>query len=86
MKDVGGKQNLICSVRANPENVQFTWIEKNETTEIPETSKEGLKSVLVLDSNVAYARTFVCYANNSAGRSSGCEIDVPGEWPDSNSF
>lgn len=42
--------------------------------------QDSLSSYVILDTNFRALRTYVCYANNSVGESSPCEIDVPGKF------
>ncbi|XP_063245039.1 hemicentin-1 [Bacillus rossius redtenbacheri] len=75
--DMAGKLVLVCTVHANPTDVDFTWRIKNENDTIEENiEKKGLQSHLTLDSYIENFRTYVCFANNSVGVSIPCEQDV----------
>ncbi|KAJ8922096.1 hypothetical protein NQ315_004028 [Exocentrus adspersus] len=72
-------QVLRCTVRANPQEVKFTWLakESNETFVVTSNIEHhGLESFLFLDSSVDTARRYYCYANNSVGTSTPCDISV----------
>ncbi|XP_075211632.1 neuromusculin isoform X6 [Lycorma delicatula] len=74
-----GKIVLICTAKANPPEVDFTWRIKNENETIEENvEKKGLKSYLTLDTRVENFRTYLCFTNNSVGMSIPCERDVTG--------
>lgn len=77
---VDGRDYVVCSAVANPQESDFVWSLKsdNDTLEHAPETRDG-KSYLLLDDSVTNFRTYVCIANNSIGSSSSCERDVPGE-------
>ncbi|XP_024084206.1 hemicentin-1 isoform X2 [Cimex lectularius] len=78
-KEVEGKLVLICQALANPAEVDFTWKIKNENETIEDNiEKNGLQSLLTLETRVESFRTYLCFANNSVGMSIPCEMDVTG--------
>nr|XP_034837548.1 hemicentin-2 [Maniola hyperantus] len=76
--EINGQPHLLCTATANPSNVSFTWKLKNDndslTTE--EIWQDGAQSYLKLSSSVDVYRTYICYANNTVGKSRECERDV----------
>ncbi|XP_069363169.1 uncharacterized protein nrm isoform X3 [Maniola hyperantus] len=78
--EINGQPHLLCTATANPSNVSFTWKLKNDndslTTE--EIWQDGAQSYLKLSSSVDVYRTYICYANNTVGKSRECERDVIG--------
>ncbi|XP_052742760.1 uncharacterized protein LOC112046705 isoform X2 [Bicyclus anynana] len=78
--ELDGQPHLLCTATANPSEVSFTWKLKNDndslTTE--EIWQDGAQSYLRLSSSVDVYRTYLCYANNSVGKSRECERDVIG--------
>ncbi|CAH2233329.1 jg6242 [Pararge aegeria aegeria] len=78
--ELDGQPHLLCTATANPSGVSFTWKLKNDndslTTE--EIWQDGAQSYLKLSSSVDVYRTYLCYANNSVGKSRECERDVIG--------
>lgn len=72
---------LICSAVANPDVVTFIWRKRveNYSIEVRPKLQGSLSSYVILDTNFRTLRTYICYANNSVGESSSCEIDVPGK-------
>ncbi|CAH0547572.1 unnamed protein product, partial [Brassicogethes aeneus] len=84
MTEKDGNSALVCTAKANPQEIIFTWKvrEFNDTSvESSNTIHEGLSSYLILDSSVDTIRTYLCYANNSIGMSNPCAIDVDGFLP-----
>lgn len=85
MKEVEGNPALICTVNANPQEVDFRWYMQEENSNNTEdvsslAREEGLNSFLELDTSANALRTYFCYANNSVGTNHvPCEISVPGE-------
>lgn len=75
MREADGKTKLICEVKANPEKVDFLWVSRNSTLS-KDAVQMGLQSVLTIDDPAQTTGTFSCYANNSAGFSTPCEINV----------
>lgn len=75
LREADGKTKLICEVKANPEKVDFLWVSRNSTL-TKNTVQLGLQSVLTIDDPAQTTGTFSCYANNSAGFSTPCEINV----------
>lgn len=79
-KEVEGKVVLECTATANPQEVDFIWKIKNENETIEEhIEKNGLQSILTLETRVENFRTYLCFANNSVGVSIPCEMDVSGK-------
>ncbi|XP_045781158.1 hemicentin-1 isoform X3 [Maniola jurtina] len=78
--EIDGQPHLLCTATANPSEVSFTWKLKNDndslTTE--EIWQDGAQSYLKLSSSVDVYRTYICYANNTVGKSRECERDVIG--------
>lgn len=52
---------------------------ENYSIDVTPRLQNSLSSYVILDTNFRSVRTYVCYANNSVGESSPCEIDVPGK-------
>ncbi|KAL1124451.1 hypothetical protein AAG570_001077 [Ranatra chinensis] len=76
-QEMEGKLVLKCTARADPSDVDFTWKIKNENETIEENiEKNGLESLLKLETRIENFRTYLCYANNSVGVSIPCEHDV----------
>ncbi|XP_047999842.1 nephrin-like isoform X3 [Leguminivora glycinivorella] len=76
--EVDGEQVLICTAHANPSEVSFSWKLKNDNDSLSDEKiwQVGQQSYLRLRPGVEVHRTYLCYANNSVGRSRECERDV----------
>ncbi|XP_063630636.1 hemicentin-1 isoform X7 [Cydia splendana] len=76
--EVDGEQVLICTAHANPSEVTFYWKLKNDNDSLSDEKiwQVGQQSYLRLHPGVEVHRTYLCYANNSVGRSRECERDV----------
>ncbi|XP_044729273.1 hemicentin-1 [Chrysoperla carnea] len=85
---IDGNDVLVCSVKAEPEEVDFQWKINggNETVDDELVKNEKLRSILTLDSSVEEKRTYLCYANNSVGTSFACERDVNANQEQSSEF
>lgn len=77
---IDNNRALICSAVANPDDVTFVWRKRveNYTIEVRPKFQDNLSSYVIPSNNFRSLRTYICYANNSVGESSFCEIDVPG--------
>lgn len=81
-EEVEGQLVLTCLVRANPDQVSFTWrIENSNETVEDNVVSQGLRSRLALDTRAEDTRTYLCYATNAVGTSFPCERGVQGESP-----
>lgn len=82
MAQINNNPALICTAIANPDIITFVWKSRleNYTLEIKPKLQDNLSSYVVLDTNFRTLRTYTCYANNSVGESSPCEIDIPGKF------
>ena len=79
-EEVDGQLVLTCLVRANPDQVSFTWrIENSNETVEENVQSQGLRSRLTLDTRAEDTRTYLCYATNSVGTSFPCERGVQGK-------
>ncbi|XP_063370489.1 hemicentin-2 isoform X1 [Cydia amplana] len=76
--EVDGEQVLICTAHANPSEVTFSWKLKNDNDSLSDEKiwQIGQQSYLRLRPGVEVHRTYLCFANNSVGRSRECERDV----------
>ena len=77
MRKVEGKTRIICEVTANPKLVDFTWMLNNATL-TADLVHMGLQSILTVDAAAHTTGVYFCYANNSAGVSTPCEINIEG--------
>ncbi|XP_063543302.1 hemicentin-2-like isoform X1 [Cydia strobilella] len=76
--EVDGEQVLICTAYANPSEVTFSWKLKNDNDSLSDEKiwQVGQQSYLRLRPGVEVHRTYLCFANNSVGKSRECERDV----------
>ncbi|XP_013792144.1 hemicentin-1-like, partial [Limulus polyphemus] len=75
-KNKDGDTSLVCEARANPSEVNFTWIKNNETFE-DYSVVEGTKSILDLRTSLAeHYGKYYCVVNNSIGESVPCTLEL----------
>ncbi|XP_034251543.1 hemicentin-1 isoform X2 [Thrips palmi] len=85
-EEVEGQLVLTCMVRANPDQVSFTWrIENSNETVEENVVSQGLRSRLTLDTRAEDTRTYLCYATNAVGTSFPCERGVQAHYKEKSS-
>ncbi|XP_076371726.1 B-cell receptor CD22-like isoform X2 [Tachypleus tridentatus] len=75
-KTKDGDTSLVCEARANPTEVNFTWIRNNETLK-DYIVVEGTRSILELRTSFAeHNGKYLCVVNNSVGESVPCILEL----------